>query len=101
VGGFSFVDHFVVSGIINCAMFDDDQLEDAIRDLLIDICEVMYRRGYEMVPVGAMMRLVGVGEDRAQQHDQDYLALDQDFLMILNNRKDHRLKEAPQGVTLH
>jgi hypothetical protein len=82
-------------------MFDDDQLEDAIRELLIDICEVMYRRGYEMVPVGAMMRLVGVGEDRAQQHDQDYLALDQDFLMILNNRKDQRLKEAPQGATLH
>jgi hypothetical protein len=82
-------------------MFDDDQLEDAIRELLIDICEVMYRRGYEMVPVGAMMRLVGVGEDRAQQHDQDYLTLDQDFLMILKNRKDHRLKEAPQGVTLH
>lgn len=82
-------------------MFDDHQLEDAIRELLIDICEVMYHRGYEIVPVGAMMRLVGVGEDRARQHDHDYLALDQDFLMILNTRKDHKLKEAPQGATLH
>lgn len=82
-------------------MLNDDQLEESIRELLIDICEVMYRRGYEMVPVGAMMRMVGVGEDRARRHDDEYLALDRDFEMILATRKDHKLREAPQGVTLH
>ena len=82
-------------------MFDDDQLETAIRELLIDLCEVMHRRGYDMVPVGAMMRLVGVGEDRARLHDQEYLALYQDFEIMLQTRKDTKLREAPQGVTLH
>ncbi len=82
-------------------MFDDDQLETAIRELLVDLCEVMYQRGYSQVPVGAMMRLVGVGEDRARLHDNEYLALDQDFQAMLQTRKEPQLKEAPQGVTLH
>lgn len=82
-------------------MFDDDQLESAIRELLIDLCEVMYQRGYEMVPVGAMMRMVGVGEDRARLHDGEYLALDDDFRAMLELRQQPKLKEAPQGVTLH
>lgn len=82
-------------------MLDDDQLETTIRDLLIDLCEVMHRRGYDTVPVGAMMRLVGVGEDRARLHDQEYLALDQDFQIMLEHRKHTALKQAPPGVTLH
>jgi hypothetical protein len=82
-------------------MFDDDQLETAIRELLIDLCEVMHQRGYETVPVGAMMRMVGVGEDRARLHDGEYLALDKEFCAMLQLRKEPRLKEAPQGVTLH
>jgi hypothetical protein len=82
-------------------MFDDDQLETAIRDLLIDLCEVMYQRGYTTVPVGAMMRLVGVGGERARRHDNEYLTLDEDFQGMLELRKQPKLREAPQGVTLH
>ena len=91
-------------------MLDDKQLEVAIRDLLLDLCEVMSRRGYEMVNVGAMMRLVGVSEERAAQHDSEYFALDENFQEMLkqrdqakskkktNNKKDHG---AANGATIH
>jgi hypothetical protein len=82
-------------------MLNDDQLEESIKDLIMDICEVMYRRGYDKVPVGAMMRLVGVSDDRAQLHDQQHLALDQEFRIMLEARKDPQAQSTPQGVTLH
>lgn len=81
-------------------MLDDDQLEHHIRELIIDICAVLYDRGYEMVPVGAMMRLVGVGDDRARDHDHEYFALDPSFQEILEQRKKP-LEPAPKGATLH
>ena len=79
----------------------DDELELAIRDIIIDICEVMYKRGYDIVPIGAMMRLVGVDESRAQKHDNEYLTLDDDFQKMLKMRKSPPLSKVPDGVTLH
>jgi hypothetical protein len=86
---------------LNIHMLNDDQLEDAVRDLIMDICEVMLRRGYDVVSVGAMMRLVGVSEERAQQHDQEFFALDAEFQAIIDARKNPPPKKTPAGVTLH
>lgn len=92
-------------------MLDDDQLEQAVRDLLLDICEVMSRRGYEMVSVGAMMRLVGIGDDRAAKHDDEYFSLDDEFRQMLSQRnkktapKNNKNKKVPRqtdsGATIH
>lgn len=92
-------------------MLDDQKLEKAVQDLIIDICEVLHRRGYDAVPVGAMMRLVGVSDERAAHHDNDFYPLDKDFESILaarrlenhsapRSRKRSR-RQAPDGVTLH
>ena len=89
-------------------MLDDDQLEAEVRDLLMDICEVMATRGYEVVSVGALMRLVGVGEERSAAHDQEFFALDEEFQDMLAQReldRKNKNKKAPRpssnGVTLH
>ena len=86
-------------------MLDDDKLEAEVRDLLMDICEVMARRGYEVVSVGAMMRLIGVGDERAAAHDTEFFALDEDFWNLLSQRENKNKKKAPRqnpdGVTLH
>ena len=82
-------------------MLNDDQLEDAVRDLIMDICEAMLRRGYDVVNVGAMMRLVGVSEERAQQHDEEFFALDAEFQAMIDARKNPPPKKTPAGVTLH
>ena len=93
---------------VNNRMLDDDRLEAEVRDLLMDICEVMAARGYEVVSVGALMRLVGVGEDRAREHDAEYFALDDDFQGMLAQRELDRKnknkkapRQSPDGVTLH
>ena len=90
----------VPSGIIKSMLkLDDDKLESAVRDIIIDICEVMYKRGYDVVPIGAMMRLVGVDSERAEKHDNEYLALDSEFQVMLESR--NLPDSAPKGATLH
>lgn len=82
-------------------MQDDDQLEQSIRDLIIDVCAVLYRQGYSQVPIGAVMRLVGVANEKAAKHDNECFALDEEFSAILESKKHTLLKQAPDGVTLH
>lgn len=87
-------------------MLDDTKLEAEVRDLLMDICEVLARRGYEVVSVSAMMRLVGVGDERAAAHEGEFFALDEEFWSLLSQREqDKNLKKVQRhsrdGVTLH
>ena len=92
-------------------MLDDKELEAAVQDLIMDICEIMHYRGYEQVCIGHIMRLVGVTEERARTHDQEFFALDEEFRAMLEQRKDQKKKprqkekkasrHTPDGVTLH
>lgn len=82
-------------------MLKDDQLETHLKDLMIDICAVMYSHGYDMVSIGALMRLIGVGEDRAKIHDQEYFSLDQSFQALIKQRNNPPAYSVPDGATLH
>lgn len=93
-------------------MLDDKDLEAAVQDLIMDICEIMYRRGYQQVYIGHIMRLVGVPEIRAQSHDQEFFALDDEFQAMLELREKSNKKptskkqkntprQTPDGATLH
>jgi predicted transcriptional regulator len=83
-------------------MLDDKQLEKAIHDLILDICELMYDRGYDQVPVDAIMRLVGVDAGKASEHTGEYFALDQDFQKLLEQRRAPPVPEkTPSDATIH
>lgn len=86
-------------------MLDDQELEYHIKELMIDICEVLYRKGYDKVSVGAMMRLVGVGNGSAEKHDLEYFALDNEFAELLISRQQKTIQQSaekpPIGTTLH
>jgi hypothetical protein len=80
-----------------------DPLEDAVQDLIIDLCEILYNRGYRTVPIGAIMRLIGVEEARAAEHDNEIFSLDNDFeLMLQAKQEEQNIPLAPPpGATLH
>lgn len=56
-------------------MLDETALEANLHALIVDICRVMHTHGYETISVGAMMRLIGVGEERASRHDDEWIDL--------------------------
>ena len=92
-------------------MLDDSQFEQAVQDLIVDICAVMYRRGYESVCIGHLMRLVGVPEERAHKHDQEHFVLDDAFRVMMEYRESQHKhstkndKNTPRqtstGATVH
>ena len=82
-------------------MPERDPLEQAVQDFILDVCEVMYRRGYDSAPIGAIMRLVGVPESAAQKHDNEHFMLDENFERMMQARRNPVPDRAPQGVTLH
>ena len=80
-----------------------DSLEDAVQDLIIDLCEILYKRGYRAVPIGAIMRLIGVNESRAAEHDNELFTLDNDFELLLQAKQEEQNvpNAPPPGVPLH
>ena len=81
----------------------DSLLEQSVRHLIMELCEVMFHNGYSEVSVGAMMRLIGIDDQRASAHDGEMMELDADFekaLMEYRTRKT-MMRGTDQGKTLH
>jgi hypothetical protein len=85
-------------------MPSDKHLEQTLQDLIVDICEIMYSRGYRSVPVGAIMRLIGVNAETAAQHDHEMYELGEEFEQLVSKKrpsKKSRPLSAPPNITLH
>lgn len=80
----------------------DHELETSIHDIILDLCEVLYCRGFDTASIGAIMRLIGVPEEKAKKHDNEYFALDEEFLSHLDLKQKNNLNtKVPLGVTIH
>jgi len=82
-------------------MLPEDPLAQHVQDFILDVCEVMYRRGYDSAPIGAIMRLVGVPESAAQKHDNEHFMLDENFEQMIQDRQQPAPRRTATGVTLH
>lgn len=80
-------------------MLDDKIIEQSVRDIIIEICEVMHRHGFESVSVGAIMRLMGLPEERVIEHDHEWFDLGPEFDQLLQARRE--LGRVPPDTTLH
>jgi hypothetical protein len=76
-------------------------LEDSVRNIILDLCEVMYLNGYKVVSVGALMRLLGVDISHASKHDMEVFELDDEFQKLLDSRKFSKLTQPGSTATLH
>ena len=82
-------------------MLDDTALEQNLHALIVDLCRVMHSHGYESISVGAMMRLIGVGDKRASPHRLE--GLDIEDCLEKNTQVPDRpvAKINSEGRTLH
>lgn len=63
-------------------------LETKIRGVIIDICEIMHKAGYDSVPVGPLLNMLGVPPDRTSLHEDEYFDISgDDFLEELEEWK--------------
>jgi len=80
----------------------DELLHERIKTVMLDVMAVLYDNGIKHVHMGAMMRLLGVDDVKASEHDNEMIELDEKFgamLSLLN--KDVAPVEVPDGATFH
>lgn len=84
-------------------MLENKELEESIRDLLIELCAVMFRYGYQEIPVSKMLMLLGVPEDRASTHGSDVFTYDEAFTQMWKTYIGSQQDRAPVAgnVTIH
>ena len=80
---------------------DPDQLHEQIRSVMMDIMAVLYRNNFKTVRMGAIMRLLGVNDAVASEHDQDVIELDEKFAEVLEELNTLSPIEIPQGTIIH
>ena len=74
------------------------ELEKSVRDLIVDVCGVLYNHGYQQISVGALMRLIGVDSKKAQAHDQNFIDLYEHFQ---NQSPPPSNQKIPPGTVFH
>jgi hypothetical protein len=83
--------------------WDEILLEQEVRKLVTSICAVLYHHGITEIHVGGLMRVVGIDEESAAQHDDEIMVLGPEFETELEDiEQDIALDVAvPPGTTLH
>ena len=82
-------------------MLEDDQdLQDRVRDIMIDLLTVCYQHNIRQVNVGAVMRIMGVNAVTASAHDSDYIEIDENFPQLLIDL-NKTVPVIPTGTTIH
>jgi hypothetical protein len=90
-------------------MLDPETFAEKVQDLIVDLCKTLYLHGYREVPLGAIMRLIGVEESVAVEHDNEFFHLDGDFEELI--QEDEQFEKEiyeemsnlvpPPGTVLH
>jgi len=84
-------------------MQETDPLYEFVRTVMLEVMAVLYANGQRQLHVGAMMRLIGVDEERAAMHDDDRIDIDESFAELANDVNIKYLLQSriPDGATIH
>jgi hypothetical protein len=78
-------------------MLEHLDIDQAIRLTILNLCVVLYDCGITEIHVGAIMRLLGVPNNKAAEHDNERIVLDIDFVKYVEQINEPR----PIDQSLH
>ena len=76
-------------------MLDDAELDQAVRLSILNLMVVLYDCGITEVHIGGVMRILGVSDSMAQQHDNERLVLDEEFVKYVDQINTPRPADQP------
>ncbi len=83
-------------------MLPKDSTYDHIKNIMLDVMIVLYQNGIREIHMGAMMRLLGVDDSVAADHDHEIMELDENFAtMVAELNKNNKPAAIPAGTTIH
>jgi hypothetical protein len=74
-------------------MFDEFDL--SIRTAIYNLLLVLYEQGITEIHTGGLMRILGVPNEKAQQHDDELLVLDEEFVKYVEQINTPRPSDQP------
>lgn len=80
-------------------MQEIDPFFEHVRSIMIEVMAVLHANGYKELHVGGMMRLIGVADYTAKDHDHARIEIDAALVQQL--AAELRLQGTPPGVTVH
>jgi hypothetical protein len=78
-------------------MLDDLDVDQAVRLAILNLCVVLHDCGITEVHVGGIMRILGVPDNLAQEHDDERIILDNEFVKYVDQINQPR----PVDQALH
>lgn len=78
-------------------MTEEEKLDQLVKVLMADLMSVLFKHGITEVHVGAMMRLMGIDDAVAADHDSERVELSADFAKYVKEVNEPR----PSDQTLH
>lgn len=64
-------------------MSEDEKLDQLVKLLMADLISALHKHGIRQVHVGGMMRLMGIDDTVAAEHDDERVELNDDFARYL------------------
>ena len=92
---------FLFKPIITSMLEPDEFLHERIQSVMLEVMGVLYGNNITLVHMGAMMRLLGVPDAKAAQHDNEMLELDEKFGAMLAELNKSIPKQVPKDATIH
>ena len=94
---------FFLSVIINSMQDQDDKVYHYAKNMLLEIMAVLYVNGRRTMHVGAAMRLMGVDDETASQHDEERIEIEENFGEIAAqlNIAERLAPQIPKGAIIH
>jgi hypothetical protein len=78
-------------------MLDNIELDQSVRLAILNLMMVLYDCGITEVHIGGVMRILGVSDSIAQNHDNERLVLDEEFVKYVEQINTPR----PVDQSLH
>ena len=65
-------------------MLDDLDIDQAVRLAILNLCVILHDCGITEVHVGGIMRILGVPDNLALEHDDERIILDNEFVKYVD-----------------
>jgi hypothetical protein len=82
---------------------ENDPIFQFARNTLLDVMTALHANGIKTMHVGAVMRLLGVDNETAAQHDHEAIEIEENFgeLASTLNIVERLSPSIPDGTTIH
>ena len=84
-------------------MYTPFKNSEEVRELIYDLLGLLAQHGINQVSLGGMMRMLGVPNEQAQAHDEEYFHVTLDAVTDLKDEEnfEEHFEEISPGTTLH